>query len=41
MDSQTQGDPSTIAGLERITMGEKVSYCCREIQHIDAVTAIA
>ena len=37
VDSQTQGDLSAIDGLERFTMGEKVSMTCCEILHIDVV----
>ena len=40
VDSQTQGDLSAIDGLERFTMGKKVSMSCQETLHIDAVAKI-
>ena len=40
VDSQTEGDLSAIDGLERFTMGEKVSMSCREILHINAIAKI-
>ena len=40
VDSQTQGNLSAINGLERFTMGEKVSMNCCEILHIDVVAKI-